>query len=176
MKTGVKLGFAALLVAGGAWGLGRIVGAHGLAFAVGLQVMLMWWALYLLAVTKPVLDSPFFRVQVWEAPLYRGLGVSVFGSLLQWVGWERLRRGARGFDGSRASLSRLEFATREAEYSHLLLALICVGLAVGALFLHAPDTAGWLLLTTVPVHLYPVMLQRTVRGRLQRLGIRGAKA
>lgn len=168
-----KLGLAALLVALAAWGVGQWTGFHGLPFALALQVLLMWWGLYLLALTEPVLRGAFFTVQVWEAPLYRGLGASAFGRLLRWVGWERLRRGARGFGGTRASLARLDHATREAEYSHLLLALICLGLAAGALALRAPDTAGWLLLTTLFAHLYPVMLQRTLRWRLQELGVRG---
>lgn len=167
-----KLGSAALAVALAAWGLGRAAGVHTLLFALGVQVLLMWWALYLLALTRPVLRGPFFTVGGWEVPLYRRLGAPVFANILRWLGWERLRRDARGFGGTRASLARLDHATREAEYSHLLLALICLGLAVGALRLRAADTAGWLLLTTVPTHLYPVMLQRSLRWRLQQIGIK----
>ncbi|QLG13138.1 hypothetical protein HLB42_19665 (plasmid) [Deinococcus sp. D7000] len=168
-----KPGLAALLVTLAAWGLGHVTGFHGLSFALGVQVLLMWWALYLLAVTKPALREGFFTVKSWEAPLYRRLGASAFDTLLRLVGWERLRRGARGFSGTRASLARLDRATREAEYSHLLLALICLGLAVGAFLLRAADAGGWLLLTAVPVHLYPVMVQRSLRWRLQQLGVRG---
>ncbi|CAM3740987.1 hypothetical protein DEFR109230_10515 [Deinococcus frigens] len=162
----------ALLVALAAWGLGRVAGFHTLLFALGVQILLMWWALALLARTKPALRGAFFIVRPWEAPLYQRLGASIFANILRLVGWERLRWGARGFGGTRASLARLDHATREAEYSHLLLALICLGLAAGAFLLHAADTAGWLLFTTIPVHLYPVMLQRSLRWRLQRLGIR----
>ncbi|CAM4061212.1 hypothetical protein [Deinococcus marmoris] len=167
-----KLGGAGLLVALTAWGLGRVTGFHTLLFALGVQVLLMWWALYLLALTRPVLRGSFFTVGDGEVPFYKRLGAPVFANLLRWVGWERLRRDARGFGGTRASLARLDRATREAEYSHLLLALICLGLAVGALRLRAADTAGWLLLTTIPTHLYPVMLQRSLRWRLQRIGIK----
>ncbi len=168
-----KLGGAALLVALAAWGLGGVTGFHTLLFVLGVQVLLMWWALYLLALTRPVLRAEFFTVSDWESPLYRRLGAPAFASILRWVGWDRLRENARGFGGTRTSLARLDHATREAEYSHLLLALICLGLAVGALRLCAADTAGWLLLTTIPTHLYPVMLQRSLRWRLQQLGIRG---
>ncbi len=167
-----KLGLATLLVVLAAGGLGRAAGFHGLLFALGMQVLLMWWALYLLAVTSPALRGPRFTVQAWEAPLYRRLGAPAFGSVLRVVGWERLRRDSRGFSGTRTSLTRLDRATREAEYSHLLLALICLGIAAGALLMRAPDTAGWVLLTAVPTHLYPVMLQRTLRWRLQKLGLR----
>ncbi|QFP75322.1 hypothetical protein [Deinococcus sp. AJ005] len=167
-----KLGGAALLVVLTAWGLSRVTGFHTLLFALGVQVLLMWWALYLLALTRPMLRGSFFTVGDWEVPFYKRLGAPVFANLLRWVGWERLRRDARGFGGTRASLARLDHATREAEYSHLLLALICLGLAVGALRLRAADTAGWLLLTTIPTHLYPVMLQRSLRWRLQRIGIK----
>ena len=173
MRIWAYLGLAAVLVALAAWGLGTVTGYHNLLFALGMQVLLMWWALALLALTRPTLRGAFFTVNGWEVRLYQRLGAPAFGTLLRRVGWERLRRDARGFAGTRASLARLDRATREAEYSHLLLVLICAGIALGALGLHAGDTASWLMLTAIPAHLYPVMLQRNLRWRLQRLGLRG---
>ena len=166
-----RVGAAALALAGAAWVWGRVVGTHHLGFVLGLQVLLMWWALYLLRAVRPGLRGGWYRVRGWEAALHRRVGVRAFGALLRAVGWERVRQRARGFDGTRASLRRLDRSTREAEYSHLLLALICAALSAGFAAGSAPDTAGWLLLTTVPAHLYPALLQRSVRGRIQRAGI-----
>ncbi|GGL98320.1 glycosyl-4,4'-diaponeurosporenoate acyltransferase CrtO family protein [Deinococcus aerophilus] len=166
-----RVALAALPLVGAAWVWGRVMGIHHLGFVLGLQVLLMWWALYLLHTARPGLRGGWFHVHGWEDALYQRLGVRAFGTLLRTVGWERVRQRARGFDGTRASLRRLEHSTREAEYSHLLLALVCVALSGGFAGWGAPDTAGWLLLTTVPVHLYPALLQRSVRGRLQRAGI-----
>lgn len=85
------------------------------------------------------------------------------------VGWERFRRQAQGFDGTRASLPHYEQATRRAEYTHVLLAALNLGLAASFWRGAQRDSAGWLLATGVFFHVYPVMLQRAVRARLGRL-------
>lgn len=140
---------------------------HGPLLAVAWQVTLMWWALFVLWAVPLPLRADWFRVRAWEAPLYRRLGVHGFMLLLRAAGWERVRRGARGFTGARASLPRLERTTREAEFSHVLLA--AVNLTLPAVTGMTRDTAAWVLLTAVACHVYPVMLQRTLRARLQQL-------
>lgn len=151
-----------------AWTQERL-GGHGLALVLGLQVGLMWWALYLLWALPLPLRSAWFRVRAWEAPIYRWLGVYAYMTLLRLVGWERLRKTAQGFDGTRASLAHYERRTREAEFSHVLLGGLNLILLSPAA--RHPDTALWLLLTGLLFHVYPVMLQRTLRQRLQQLGV-----
>ena len=156
-----------------AWLAGRVLGVHGLPFAVVVQVLLMRWALVLLASVRLTLEGGWFRVHTWEPPVYRALGVLRYMALLRAVGWERFRQAAQGYDGTRRSLPRYERATREAEYSHLLLAVLCAAVIATAAVQRAWDTALWSLLTTLLLHVYPVLLQRTMRARLQRLGICG---
>jgi len=151
------------------WGQ-RGLGWHGFPLALVVQVGLMWWALYMLWAVPLPLRSGWFRVHSWEPLLYRRLGVYAYMRGLRAVGWERLRRGAQGFTGSRATLSRYERHTREAEFSHVLLGAINLLLLPGL----QGDTAVWLLLTGLCFHAYPVMLQRTLRARLMRLGVNGA--
>jgi Glycosyl-4,4'-diaponeurosporenoate acyltransferase len=165
------LGLALVFAAAGL--TGRVLGVHHLLFAVLLQALLMRWALWALHRTRPALNGRWFWVAGWEPQVYRALGVYRYQALLRVSGWERFRREAQGFDGSRASLPRYERSTREAEASHAVLALLCTGLILGAWRLHARDTATWLLLTSVFCHVYPVLLQRTLRARLQRLGVIG---
>lgn len=153
-----------------AWLAGRVLGVHGLPFVVVVQVLLMRWALVLLVSVRLTLEGGWFRVHAWEPPVYRALGVLRYMALLRAVGWERFRQAAQGYDGTRSSLPRYERATREAEYSHLLLALICAAVIGEAAVQRAWDTALWFLLTTLLLHVYPVLLQRTMRARLQRLG------
>lgn len=148
---------------------GRVTGYRTLPFAVVVQVLLMRWALALLRLTRPALRGEWFRVRAWEAPLYRAAGALRYRALLRRVGWERFRRDAQGFDGTRASLPAYERATREAEYSHLILGAMTAALVLFAALRRAAGTAGWLTLTGVVFHLYPVLLQRTLRARLQRL-------
>ncbi|GAA4003617.1 hypothetical protein GCM10022631_13210 [Deinococcus rubellus] len=146
---------------------------HGLLLALTVQVLLMWWALYLLWAMPLLLRADWFWVRPWEAPLYHRLGIYAYKSLLSAVGWERLRRQAQGFDGTRASLRPYERRTREAEFSHVLLGGVTLLLMLISSLRGQGDTAGWLVASGLFLHAYPVMLQRTLRERLQRLGISG---
>lgn len=153
------------------WVAERLLGPHNPLLVVFLQVLLMRWALVLLHDTRPALTSSWFWVKPWEPGLYRRLGVYHFRELLRRVGWEAFRRAAQGFDGSRGSLSTFERMTREAEYSHLLLLLVCAVLLMALVAAHIWDTSVWLLGTSLVLHVYPVILQRTLRARLQRLKV-----
>ncbi|AZI44388.1 hypothetical protein EHF33_16035 [Deinococcus psychrotolerans] len=152
----------------------RCLGWHGLPLALTVQVLLMWWALYLLWAMPLPLRVDWFRVRPWETPLYRRLGIYAYRDLLRVMGWERLRRQAQGFDGTRASLQPYERRTREAEFSHVLLSGVNLMLILISNLRGQVDTAGWLLATGLFLHVYPVMLQRTLRERLQRLVIPGS--
>ncbi|WP_102125990.1 hypothetical protein [Deinococcus planocerae] len=165
--AGVFLGLAG--VTGAAWLTGRVVGFRGLPFALTAHVLLMRWALYVLRAVPVRPPERWYRVRPWEPGLYRRLGVLGYRRLLRRVGWERFRRGATGFDGRRASLPAYERATREAEFSHLLLAGLGTGLVAGAVARRAWNAAGWLLGANLFFQVYPVMLQRTMRARLERL-------
>lgn len=164
---GVMLGLGG--VAGGAWLVGRVLGFRGLPFAVVTHVLLMRWALYVLRVVPERPPPGWFRVRPWEPPLYRRLGVLGYRRLLRLSGWERFRREAVGFDGRRGSLAAYEEATREAEASHLLLGGIGTLLVLGAALRRAWGAAGWLLGANLFFQVYPVMLQRTMRARVERL-------
>lgn len=168
---GVLPGLLAVLALGD--GAQRSLGWHGLPLALGVQVLLMWWALYLLWALPLPLRAGWFWVRPWEAPLYRRLGVYGYMRLLRAAGWERLRREAQGFGGTRATLRHYERRTREAEFSHVLLGGITLGLALLSGLRGQGDTAAWLLATGLFFHAYPVMLQRALRERLQRLGVPG---
>lgn len=160
-------------VAGVGWLTARAFGVQGPLFAVAVHIALMRWALFVLRAVRPELRGGWFRVRGWEAGVYLALGVMRYMKLLRWVGWERFRRTAQGFSGVRASLAAYERATREAEFSHLLLAGIGFGLVLGAAALGQWNAAAWLLGANLFFQVYPVLLQRTMRARLQRLGVRG---
>jgi hypothetical protein len=112
----------------------------------------------------------WFRVPARERLLHRVLGVGVFGWLLDVSGWNHLIKPIRGFSGNRASLLSLDRSARAAVVSHGICFAIHVLLAVLALFSRHPWSAAlWLLLPGVVVHLYPVLLQRSIMLRLQPL-------
>ncbi len=113
----------------------------------------------------------WFRVLRGERVLHRIIGVGVFGWLLDVSGWNRrVLEPQRGFSGKRAGLLSLEQSMRAAAVSHGICFAIHVLLAVLALFSRHPWSAAlWMLLPGVVVHLYPVLLQRSIMLRLQPL-------
>jgi hypothetical protein len=113
----------------------------------------------------------WFRVPTGERVLHRIVGVGIFGWLLDVSGWNRhVPEPLRGFSGKRAGLPSLEQSVRTAAVSHGICFAVHVLLAVLALFSRRPWSAAlWMLLPGVVVHLYPVLLQRSIMLRLQPL-------
>ena len=112
----------------------------------------------------------WFRVPTGERVLHRIVGVGVFGWRLDVSGWNRLIERIRGFSGNRAGLLSLEQHARAGAIAHGTCFAIHVLLAVLALFSRHPwSGALWMLLPGVVVHLYPVLLQRSIMLRLQPL-------
>ena len=113
----------------------------------------------------------WFHVPTGERVLHRIVGVGVFGWLLDLSGWNRhVLEPLRGFSGKRADLLSLEQSLGAATVSHGICFAMHVLLAVLALFSRHPWSAALcLLLPGVVVHLYPVLLQRSLMLRLQPL-------
>lgn len=114
-------------------------------------------------------DHAWLRVRSWELPLQRVLGVRVFGEALEAVGWNRVLAGERVFDGTRSGLGELDQHTRRSEIGHGLCLLVTVGLAIVFLVVRAWAGVGWLVGLAIPLHLYPMLLQRHLRSRVHML-------
>ena len=101
--------------------------------------------------------------------LYSVLGVSYFRSLLMFFFWGIRRNRERYFDGTRSGLDNLAFQARQSEFGHLMSFLfILAACAVLASHAHWPVVA-WTSLVNVIGNLYPVILQRHHRLRVDRL-------
>jgi hypothetical protein len=113
----------------------------------------------------------WFRVPPGEGRLHRLAGVGIFGWLLDVSGWNRrVPEPIRGFSGKKAGLSSLEQSVRAGAAAHGICFAIHVLLAALALFSRRPwRGALWMLLPGVVLHLYPVLLQRSILLRLQPL-------
>jgi hypothetical protein len=124
------------------------------------------------AVAAPIMrraPRQWFRVPTGERVLHRIVGVGIFGWLLDVSGWNHLIKRMRGFSGKRGLLS-LEQHARAGAIAHGICFAIHALLAVLALFnRHSWSGALWMLLPGVVVHLYPVLLQRSIMLRLQPL-------
>jgi hypothetical protein len=150
----------------------RVAGATTPWYAVSVA-----WVTCGLVVAVPTpavmrrVPSQWFRVPARECLLHRMLGVGLFGWLLDVCGWNRhVLEPRRGFSGKRAGLPSLEQSLLAAAVSHGICFVIHLLLAVLALFSSHPWSAAlWMLLPGVVVHLYPVLLQRSIMLRLQPL-------
>lgn len=159
----------AVLVAALGWGWFRIgpdQPVHGLVVAAGTFA------------AGPALGNPigrrvperWFRVPGGERTLHRVLGVAAFGRVLQRSGWNRaVADPMRDFDGTRAGLSSLDRSLRGNVCAHGACFLVHIALAVLAVATGHLPGALWILLPGIVIHFYPVMLQRSVALRLQRL-------
>lgn len=172
----VGLGLGLLAVVGLATLTGRVSTSppfFWFFWAWTVHFLLMIWMMMLASAVPLPHEGGWYRVRDWEPRLYRRLGVMGFMRLLRAVGWERVNRSARKFDGTRASLPAFERDTRASEFSHAVLGALGFVLVLGAVLVRAWDAAFWLLAVNVFLHVYPVMLQRTMRKRIEGLLERG---
>jgi len=97
------------------------------------------------------------------------VGVRLFNAVVNRVDWNRGISGMRGYAPCRAGLRILDRKTRESETAHVLGAAVTVAAAAAALFAGSGTGAAWIGATGILIHVYPMMVQRSVRYRLQGL-------
>lgn len=120
--------------------------------------------------TRRVLPSEWFRVPEGERVLHSLLGVGFFGWLLERSGWNRhVADPLRGFDGTRAGLPALEGSARGGLIAHGVCFAIHALLAAAAFATGHAWGALWMLSPGVVLHLYPMLLQRSIMLRVQPL-------
>jgi hypothetical protein len=117
-----------------------------------------------------LLPRHWFRVPEGERVLHGMLGVGNFGRLLERSGWNRhVVAPLRRFDGTKAGLSVLERSALGGVIAHGACFAVHWLFSGAALFSGHPVGALLILLPGVALHLYPVLLQRSIMLRLQPL-------
>lgn len=155
---------AAAIVAG--W---LLIGPGGFAFAWVTHFALMAWVSVVLNARTGSLEHPWFPVGPREPGWHRPLGVHLFGRALERTGWNRAIGRDRAFDGTRSGLAALDQLTRSSETGHLMCLGAAAVVAVAAVGAGERGGALWLVGLGVVLHVYPVLLQRSLRGRIQAL-------
>jgi hypothetical protein len=121
--------------------------------------------------TSSLLGDWYYTIR-WPSALqrlYDGLGVSYFRSLLMVLFWGIGRNREKYFDGTRSGLDNLVYQARQSEFGHLMsFLLVLTACAVLARHGHGA-VAAWGTLVNVIGNLYPVILQRHHRLRVERL-------
>jgi hypothetical protein len=117
-----------------------------------------------------LLPPRWCRVPSGERVLHRVLGVSIFSQMLERSGWNRHNvYRVWGFSITRTRLPFRALAARAGGGAHAACFAMHALLAAVAFFAGRRWGALWILLPGVVVHLYPVLLQRSIMLRLQPL-------
>lgn len=117
-----------------------------------------------------LIPPSWFRVPVGERVIHRMLGVGLFATLLERSGYNRQVVGPlRTFNGTKAGLQTLEQSALGGTIAHSVVFGLHLLLAVVVLFAAQPVAALWVLVPGVVIHLYPVLLQRSILLRIQPL-------
>lgn len=126
------------------------------------------------AIASPIarqVPRRWFRVPAAERILHFIVGVGIFEWLLDVSGWNRhVAKPMRDFSGTRAGLLALERGVHANIGAHGACFSIHLSLAILALLgRHPLGGALWMLSPGIVLHLYPVLLQRSILLRLEPL-------
>ena len=166
----LSLGFGALLI----W-LAHACGARSAGFAFLLVWLTMCWVTLVLLAFPLRFPSIYYQLRPGERDgrRYEIVGVLVAKRVLRrWplnifnpkLHMPRVRD-AQG-------LAKLDAAMRIAETNHAVMFLIVLLAIAHALVRGWRDAAAWTLLFNIVINVYPVMLQRYNRGRLEEVDSR----
>lgn len=123
------------------------------------------------AIASPIMHRvprQWFYVPKGERVIHSIVGVKIFGWVLDASGWNRLvSKPMRRFSSNKAGLATLEQSLRGNVSAHGTCFIIHVLLTALSLFSEHPlNAALWMLCPGIVVHLYPVLLQRSIMLRL----------
>ncbi|MBC3872666.1 glycosyl-4,4'-diaponeurosporenoate acyltransferase CrtO family protein [Undibacterium flavidum] len=143
---------------------------HSLAFAWALNFLLMFWVSIFTETQTKVLTLHYYRSQPWEkqGKFYEHFGINLFRKLLVVIGWEKLNKKANPIEKSAKALAHNLLRTKKSEFAHLIIFLIVVGMSVMVAINSRPRDALWLIIFNIIFNLYPVLLQRYNRPRIER--------
>lgn len=115
------------------------------------------------------LPESYFRVRPFEddGRLYVRAGIKSFKNLLVVTRIDDACNRLVRFSGRRSRLRDLEQGTRQAESDHLVSFLVVLLAFVYTITQRWFEVAGWLAVVNVLANVYPVMLQRYNRARVE---------
>jgi hypothetical protein len=120
---------------------------------------------------KPSLQSTYFTSKAFEqqGKIYTLLGVLIYRKFLVCTHWEKLSQKANPVKKSLEALRKYEHATRVSEFGHTLIALVVLVFTVYVSMKYSAKEAVWLFLFNILLNIYPIMVQRYNRPRVQRV-------
>lgn len=140
------------------------------SFAWALNFLLMLCVVIFTDVLKSPLIASYYNEKQWErkGKIYERFGINIFRNLLVLIGWEKIIRKANPIEKNTTALTNLQYQTKKSEFDHLIILFITLGFNVFVAFKFGVAKSLWLLLLNVLLHVYPIILQRYNRPRIER--------
>lgn len=146
------------------------IGVQGFSFAWALNFLLMACVLTFTETLKSPLSSPYYNDKAWErrGKIYESFGINFFRKLLVWIGWEKLNKKSNPIAKDTKALAHLHYQTKKSELGHLIIFIVVLGFNIFVAFRFGIHKSMWLLVLNILLNLYPILLQRYNRPRLER--------
>jgi hypothetical protein len=97
------------------------------------------------------------------------IGVPIFQKLLLATFWRNEKKQKEYFDGTKSGIAKWIIESKKAEFGHLIPLIILSALSIWSIFLGNYLLASFTQLFNIIANLYPVLLQRSHRARIQRI-------
>jgi hypothetical protein len=152
------------------YGLVYKVGMLGFLFAWILNFVLMMCVFFFTETLKSEFKSEYYLEKTWEkkGKIYEAFGINWFRKLLVIIGWEKLNKKANPVEKNLQALVHLEFRTKQSELGHIIIFFIVLAFTIYVAITFGIKESVSLIILNILLNLYPVLLQRYNRPRLQR--------
>lgn len=152
---------------------------YGLVYKFGLQGFLSAWMLnfvlmmcvfFFTETLKSEFKSDYYLEKSWEkkGKIYEAFGINWFRKLLVIIGWEKLNKKANPVEKNIQALIHLEYRTKQSELGHIIIFFIVLAFTIYVAVTFGIKETLSLIILNILLNVYPVLLQRYNRPRLQR--------
>ncbi|MEO6287481.1 MAG: hypothetical protein ABIN80_21350 [Dyadobacter sp.] len=152
------------------YALTHYIPMQGFLFAWILNFLLMACVLTFTETLKSPLTSSYYHDKPWElrGKIYESFGVNIFRKLLVGIGWEKLNKKSNPIEKNTKTLMDLHYKTRQSELGHIIILIVVLGFNIFVAFKFGLLKSLWLLTLNILLNLYPILLQRYNRPRIER--------
>ena len=170
MRKYILLSFTIIITILLVYGLIYKVGLQGFLFAWMLNFVLMMCVFFFTETLKSEFKSAYYHEKDWEkkGKIYETFGVNLFRKLLVLVGWEKFNKKANPVEKNLHALEHLEYRTKQSELGHIIIFFIVLAFTIYVAITFGIKESLSLIILNILFNVYPVLLQRYNRPRLQR--------
>ncbi len=170
MRKSLLLTVIVIFSIGLTYGLIQHVGMRGFLFAWSLNLLLMMCVFIFNQTLQSSYSAAYFEEKPWESKgkIYETFGVNLFRKLLVWIGWEKLNKKANPVGITSVALRQLHYRTKQNEMAHIVIFFIVLIFTIYVALTFGLSETIWLIVLNILLNLYPILLQRYNRPRIQR--------